>query len=89
MTLNQLMQAGGRQPFQPFRLILADGRQFFVDHPEFFACDRRGREVTFYAEDNTQHFLDTNLIAEIVTVSQPAATGPDGGTKWKHLAYRK
>jgi len=27
-------------------LILVDGRAFSVDHPEFVAIDRRGREVT-------------------------------------------
>ncbi len=28
---------------------------FSVDHPEFVAIDRRGREVTFSAGDNMQH----------------------------------
>ena len=66
MTLNQFTQAVRRQPFQPFRLVLVDGRTFTVDHPEFVAIDRRGREVTFYAVDNTQHFIDAGLIAEVV-----------------------
>ncbi len=61
MVLNQFTQAIRRQPFRPFRLLLVDGREFRVDHPEFAAIDRRGREVTFYAGDNTQHFIDARL----------------------------
>jgi len=80
--MNQFTQAVRRHPFQTFNLVLVDGRTFTVDHPEFVAIDRRGRKVTFYAGDNTQHFIDAGLIAE-VTVSpsqEPAAArGPDGG----------
>jgi hypothetical protein len=75
MTLNQFTQAVFRQPFQPFSLILVGGRSFRVDHPEVVAIDRCGREVTFYASDNTQHFIDASLITEIVTSSTPEAAG--------------
>jgi hypothetical protein len=59
-------------------LVLVDGRAFTVDHPEFIATDRRGREVTFYADDNTQHFLDASLIAEIIIADQPTTAGSPG-----------
>lgn len=78
MTLNQFTQALRRQPFRPFSLVLVDGRSFSVDHPEFVAIDRRGREVTFYASDNTQHVIDAGLIAEFVVSSveeTPTSTG--------------
>ena len=70
MALNQLAQAIRRVPFRPFRLVLVDGRLFTVDHPDFIAWDCRGREVTFYAEDNTQHFLDATLIAEVIVADE-------------------
>jgi hypothetical protein len=82
MTLNQFTQAIRRQPFRPFQLVLVDGRAFSVDHPEFVAIDRRGREVTFYAGDNTQHFIDSGLIAEIVLSPLEESAGaqkPNGG----------
>ena len=50
MPLNQFRQALTKQPFRPFRIILADGRSFTIEHPEFVAMDPRGREVTFYEE---------------------------------------
>ncbi len=71
MMLNQFRQALAKQPFRPFRLILADGRSFTIDHPEFAAMDPRGREVTFYEADGTQHFVGAILIAEVVVPAAP------------------
>jgi hypothetical protein len=48
---------------------------FLVDHPEFVAIDRRRREVTFYAGDNLQHFIDSGLIAEIVPTPLAESAG--------------
>ena len=81
MTLNQFRQGVRREPFRPFNLVLVDGRVFTVDHPEFVAIDRRGGEVTFYTDDNTQHFIDAGLIAELVlsTSEKPARVPPPEG----------
>lgn len=35
MTVEQLQEAHRAQPFQPFDVCLADGRQLRVPHPEF------------------------------------------------------
>ena len=48
---------------------------FSVDHPEFVAIDRRGREVTFSAGKNTKHFIDSGLIAEIVLTPLAESAG--------------
>jgi hypothetical protein len=66
MTINQYRQALTKRPFQPFRIILADGQSYTIQNPEFAAMDPRGREVTFYEEDGTQHFIEAMLIAEVV-----------------------
>ncbi len=71
MTLNQFRQALAKQPFRSFRIILADGRSFTIEHPEFVAMDPRGREVTFYEEDGTQHFIEAMLIAEVIVPPSP------------------
>ena len=60
-----------KQPFRPFRIILSDGRSFTIEHPEFVAMDPRGREVTFYEEDGTQHFIEAMLIAEVIVPPSP------------------
>ena len=56
---------------------------FSVDHLVFAAIDRRGREVTYDAADNTQHFIDSGLIAEIVLTPLAESAGaqsPKAGT---------
>ena len=37
--------------------------------------DRSAREVTFYAGENTQHFVDSGLIAEIVPTPLAESAG--------------
>ena len=71
MTVYQFRQALTEQPFRPFRIILADGRSFQIEHPEFAALDPRGREDTFYEEDGTQHFIEAMLIAKVIVPSSP------------------
>jgi hypothetical protein len=66
MALNQCRHALSRQPFRRFQRILADGRSFTIEHPEFAAMDPRGREVTFYEDDGIQHFIEAMLIAEVI-----------------------
>ena len=79
MTLDQFTLVVRRQPFQPFQMVMVDGRSFTVDHPEFVAISRRGRSVTFYAQDNTLHLLDAALIADVVTIDENGAASTDSG----------
>ena len=39
------------------------------------SSDRRGREVTFSAGENMQHFVDSGLIAEIVPTPPAESAG--------------
>lgn len=34
MTIDQLRKAIGAEPFQPFTICMADGREFLIRHPE-------------------------------------------------------
>lgn len=82
MTLDQFTHQVRRQPFRPFQLVMVDGSRFTVDHPEFVSIDRRGREVTFHATDNTRHELDARLIQDVVALdADESATvpSPNGG----------
>jgi hypothetical protein len=78
MTLDQFTLVIRRQPFRPFPMVMADGTSFTVDHPEFVSISRRGRSVTFHAQDNTLHLLDAALIADVATIDEieSAPTSP-------------
>ncbi|MGO8900965.1 MAG: hypothetical protein ACLQU5_21810 [Isosphaeraceae bacterium] len=81
MSPNQLREAIRHQPFRPFEIVLEDGRRLCIDHPEFIAVSRTGRELTFYGEQDRQHWLDARLIRELVILpvpeNQPAPSRTD------------
>ena len=53
------------QPFQPFVMHVADGRQVEVVHPEFLAHSPDGRTVVGFGQDNSMRILDSPLVTEI------------------------
>ena len=64
MGVREIASLAGAQPFVPFTVRMADGREFQVNHPDFLARFPTGRSVTLY--DNTGvHVLDVRLIAEL------------------------
>jgi hypothetical protein len=60
------------QPFRPFLVKLADGRQFEVRHPENIACSPNGREMTVY-EGDQMHLIEMLLVVELVPRSEPTS----------------
>jgi hypothetical protein len=73
MATNQQVRVMIRaEPFRPFLVKLADGRQFEVRHPENIACAPSGREMTVY-DDAGMHLLEQLLVAELVPITQPSS----------------
>ncbi len=52
------------QPFVPFNILMADGREFAVHHPDFIARSPTGRSMVLYDATGV-HYLDVRLIAEL------------------------
>ena len=75
MTLDRFRQSLTTQPVRPFQILLVDGRGFMIVHTVVAAMDPRWREVTFYEQNGTQHFIDTILIAEVIVppTQEPSA----------------
>ena len=53
------------QPFQPFRILTADGNHYDVRHPENFAIAGNGRLIAIGMPDNSFVTLDILLITGI------------------------
>jgi hypothetical protein len=51
MDLQGIRDALQKQPFKPFSISLADGRSFFVPHPELVAVGKR-RVIVFDKYDS-------------------------------------
>ena len=65
MTIEQLRTAYEAQPFQPFTLHLADGRQVPVQHREFIAPAPSGRTVIIYQPDDSWNVIHLLLVTSL------------------------
>jgi hypothetical protein len=46
MTIQELQLHHQERPFEPFRILVADGRSYDVKHPERLASIRSGRMIS-------------------------------------------
>jgi hypothetical protein len=74
VTVEQLRQLRHAQPFQPFTMHLADGRQIPVRHPELVATSPSGRTIIVCQPDDSFNIVDLLLVTGLEV--NPAATGP-------------
>jgi hypothetical protein len=65
MTIEQLQAVYKAQPFRPFVLHLADGRQIPVNHPDFILAYPSGRTVFVVQPDDTANIVDLLLVSDI------------------------
>jgi hypothetical protein len=51
MTIQQIQRLRERQPFEPFRIVTADGSRYDVRHPENLATTGNGRIIVVAMHD--------------------------------------
>jgi hypothetical protein len=64
VTLEQVRKAYAAQPFVPFVLHLADGREVPVRSREFMT-EPRGRTITVYPSEDRAHVIDILLVTDL------------------------
>lgn len=74
MTIEQLRNAYEAQPFRPFVLHLADGREIPVRHREFMMTVPSGRTVLVTQPDDTVNIADLLLVTDIELRPTASAT---------------
>ncbi len=61
-------------PFQPFIIHMADGREYRIDHPDFvLAAATDVPQITIEDSDGRQHYLSALLVTSIERVATPTA----------------
>ena len=65
MRIDELRRIHRAQPFEPFTIRVADGREYLVKHPELLAISPTGRTVALYTPDDLFDILDTMMIASV------------------------
>jgi hypothetical protein len=71
VTIDQFRKLLHAQPFQPFVIHLADGRQMAVPHRDFASISPSGRTVIISQPDDTFEIIDLLLVTGLE--SRPAA----------------
>jgi hypothetical protein len=65
MTIEQLKAAYQSEPFRPFVLHLADGREVPVHHREFIMAVPSGRTIIVCQPDDTTNIIDLLLVTDL------------------------
>jgi hypothetical protein len=65
MTIEEVRKFHNAQPFRPFVLHIADGREIAVHGREFMASAPNGRTIVVYQMDNTADHIDLLLVTGI------------------------
>jgi hypothetical protein len=73
MTIEQLRTVHNAQPFQPFVIHLADGREVPVHHREFILTVPSGRTIVVCQPDDTLNIVDLLLVTDLEL--KPASNG--------------
>jgi hypothetical protein len=65
MAIDLVRQLHQARPFRPFRLHLADGRDFDVPHAELMAVSPGGRTLSIYVDEGWIEHIDLLLVTSI------------------------
>ncbi len=65
MTIQEIQRLRSAQPFEPFRVLVADGNHYDVWHPEYLGQNPSGRLITIGLDDDSFVTLDLLLVAGI------------------------
>ena len=79
MTIEQLRAAYSSQPFRPFVIHLADGREVSVSSREFIMAVPSGRTIVVCQPDDTVNIIDLLLVTDLEF--KPSANGSRKGRK--------
>ena len=65
MTSERVRELWKAEPFNPFVIHLADGRNIPVRHREFLALSPSGRTAVVFQPDDTANYIDLLLVTDL------------------------
>ena len=65
MTIEKIRELYGAQPFRPFVIHLADGREVPVLHRDFVMAVPSGRTLVVCQPDDTLNIIDLLLVTDV------------------------
>jgi hypothetical protein len=80
MTIERLKELYDTQPFKPFTLHLADGRNIPVHHRDFIMAAPSGRTIVVVQPDDTMNIIDLLLVTDVeIKLSRNGTRKPKRG----------
>jgi len=76
MTIERIRDVYDAQPFRPFLIHLADGRQIAVKHREFLATAPSGRTMIAYQPDDSFSIIDLLLVTDLEVKANGRSRNP-------------
>ncbi len=76
MRISEIRDALRRQPFRPFVIHLADGREFPVEHVDFLLISRSERNIVVADIQGGYEIIDPLMVTSL---SMSEATAEPGG----------
>ena len=74
MTIEQIKKLYDAQPFQPFVIHLASGREAPVAHRDFIMAAPSGRTLVVALPDDTFDIIDLLLVSDVVVKAKSNGT---------------
>lgn len=75
MTIEQIRATNQAQPFRPFVIHLADGRQIPVSSREFISPAPSGRTIVVWQPDDKMNIIDLLLVTDLEIDRHANGTG--------------
>ena len=66
MIISELRKLYDAEPFRPFAILMADGRNILVRHREFMALSPSGRTAYVYQLNDDSDVIDVALVTTLV-----------------------
>jgi hypothetical protein len=77
MTTQEIQRLQDTKPFQPYRVLVADGRHYDVQHPESLAVAGNGRLIAIGMSD---YFVTLDLLL-VTGIERPISRRSNGRKK--------
>lgn len=74
MAIERVRALYSAQPFRPFVIHLADGREIPVYHREFLSSAPSGRTLVVFQPDDTMNIIDLLLVTDLEIRPQLASS---------------
>jgi hypothetical protein len=72
MTLEEFRKVWRAEPFQPFIINVADGRNVYVARSQYASRSYSGQTVFVYLPDDSFEFIELSQVASLTVLNQGA-----------------